>query len=665
MNNDWVQALGWTLIHSWWEGAAIGLVVYGLSRHSLAERRYLAYCLGLTALLLAFFATLAVELKGRTPAPAQTLAQGMGAQKDGPTGLYQVFVEGVAVQKAAFGWSNLVRAAGSIWCCGVMLMSVRAGRAAMNVRALRREARSWDDEAWQDKLRTWLTELGISKPVQLCLTTLNDVPAVIGHLAPMVLLPAALVTRLSPGQIEALILHELMHIRRHDYLVNVLQLACETLLFFHPAAWWFSRGIREEREHCCDAAVARKNRDPISYVKALLALEEWRVNDQAALAVGAADGSLKKRVKVLLARPQRSAAWSGGWAVSLGCAALLTMLVVWNWPRVTAQTQPSKTAFEVRMVVEEEGEELPFGDWKGSGAKLRVAKEAVLDDSHVRAAKAVNDPVSGQAQVMVQLNNEGAARFAAATRKNIGRQLAVVIEHKVSSAPRVADAITGGSLVISGNFTAQEAEELARKLSAKRKAVGDKTGSIKLESYFLRMSDDPATHLKLGTRIDSASEDLSAWSVTRAEARELIGNFKLTGGAQLVAGPAITTVPGRPAWVEVGDVTDGEGFSVNAKRFFAIREAPENLKPTVIGQSIELLPELTRDKLIVAGKFLDRQRVAVKAGPSVIRTVYSAPFYVTLPQTGAFALSQRSKGPESEKPGFLLVVVIPEIDARE
>ena len=81
---------------------------------------------------------------------------------------------------------------------------------------------------------------------------LVDVPSVIGTIRPVVLLPVAALTNLTPDQIEALLAHELAHIRRRDYAMNLAQTVAEALLFFHPAVWWMSARIREEREHCCD-----------------------------------------------------------------------------------------------------------------------------------------------------------------------------------------------------------------------------------------------------------------------------------------------------------------------------------------------------------------------------------------------------------------------------
>src|SRR2546422_656218 len=94
--------------------------------------------------------------------------------------------------------------------------------------------------------------LRIRRPVRVLESAVVQVPAVIGWLRPVILLPASALTGLTPLQLDALVAHELAHVRRYDYLVNLIQSVIETLLFYHPAVWWASQQVREEREHCCD-----------------------------------------------------------------------------------------------------------------------------------------------------------------------------------------------------------------------------------------------------------------------------------------------------------------------------------------------------------------------------------------------------------------------------
>ena len=126
-----------------------------------------------------------------------------------------------------------------------------------------------------------------------------DVPLVVGCLRPIVVLPIAAMSQLNAAQVEAILAHELAHMRRHDYLVNLMQTLAETLLFYHPAVWWLSARIRDEREHCCDDVAVAVCGDPVGYAAALAELEAWR-SGELSLAAAATGGSLLNRVRRIL-----------------------------------------------------------------------------------------------------------------------------------------------------------------------------------------------------------------------------------------------------------------------------------------------------------------------------------------------------------------------------
>jgi beta-lactamase regulating signal transducer with metallopeptidase domain len=142
------------------------------------------------------------------------------------------------------------------------------------------------------------SRMGLDRRVGVLISSLADGPSVIGLLRPVILLPSATILGLTPEQPEAVLAHELAHIRRYDYLVNMRQMLTEALLFYHPAVWWASACIRRERELCCDdeavrCAVTR------SVIRALTALERVRVMTPS-LVLGGTDGPLAYRVKRLM-----------------------------------------------------------------------------------------------------------------------------------------------------------------------------------------------------------------------------------------------------------------------------------------------------------------------------------------------------------------------------
>ena len=152
---------------------------------------------------------------------------------------------------------------------------------------------------WQQALDRLKTRIRVSRPVRLLVSSLVQAPAVVGWLRPIVLVPVGALAGLPAAQIEALLVHELAHIRRHDYLVNVLQSVAEALLFYHPAVWWVSGHIRTEREQCCDDVAVSVSGDALTYVRALAELESSRPTHFRA-AMAATGGSLAQRIARLL-----------------------------------------------------------------------------------------------------------------------------------------------------------------------------------------------------------------------------------------------------------------------------------------------------------------------------------------------------------------------------
>src|SRR6185436_8684766 len=141
--------------------------------------------------------------------------------------------------------------------------------------------------------------------VPILQSSLARVPMVVGYLRPVILVPLSFATSIPIGQLEAILAHELAHVRRHDFLVNLLQTLAETLFFYHPAIWWLSSRIRIEREHCCDDLVVELLDNRLEYGRALVALEEMGARD-GLFALGAADGSLLGRVRRILGADGRS-----------------------------------------------------------------------------------------------------------------------------------------------------------------------------------------------------------------------------------------------------------------------------------------------------------------------------------------------------------------------
>jgi beta-lactamase regulating signal transducer with metallopeptidase domain len=191
-----------------------------------------------------------------------------------------------------------------VWLAGVMLMSARTLGGLILARRLKLRGARPVCEFWREKAARVARKLSVSGPVRVLESSLVCVPTAVGWLRPAVLLPASAFTGLTPRQLEAVLAHELAHIRRHDYLLNVLQTAVETLLFYHPAVWWVSRQIRAEREHACDDMAVLVTGDALTYARALTRIERLRATGPR-LAMAADGGSLRSRVLRLVEGPPR------------------------------------------------------------------------------------------------------------------------------------------------------------------------------------------------------------------------------------------------------------------------------------------------------------------------------------------------------------------------
>jgi GWxTD domain-containing protein len=300
---NWVHtpaaaALGWTLAHSLWEGALVALMLgAALLVLRSSNARYIASCAAMLALLIGFLLTFRIVLA------EQRILGALGQ------------VHAIPIIPAALGDGLIVAAnkrvhaadylpwLAPIWIAGVLFFHLRGLASWIAARRLRHRGVCVAAASWQSRLDHLAMRLRLSRPVTLLESCLAEVPVVIGYVRPVILVPVGLLAGLPAGQIESILLHELAHIRRHDYLVNLMQILVESLLFYHPAVWWISGVMRAERENCCDDLVVATQGDALGYAAALTALERNRGEAREAV-LAVTGGSLVKRVRRLLIQPE-------------------------------------------------------------------------------------------------------------------------------------------------------------------------------------------------------------------------------------------------------------------------------------------------------------------------------------------------------------------------
>ena len=294
-----VNATGWALVHFLWQGCVIAVLFWLICVFSRDENARLRYWSGLGAYLLSLATVIstfkiyyqpAVDFSGKllAPEPVNPFIVMSGATPDLWTAL-QVGIEPSLPFVVA------------LWSMGTLLMASKILVGWSRTRRLVKEGVSPIPLEVQRSLDSLLETLALSQAVRVLRSSLVKVPMVVGLFKPVILLPASVLAGMPQSQLEMVIAHELGHIKRLDYLFNLLQLFVETLLYYHPAIRWMARRIRQERENCCDDLVVRSCGEPVTYAKALANLEVLR-SPAGLTALAASGGDLLGRVRRIVDR---------------------------------------------------------------------------------------------------------------------------------------------------------------------------------------------------------------------------------------------------------------------------------------------------------------------------------------------------------------------------
>src|SRR3989440_197601 len=294
-----LRTLGWTLLHFLWQGAGLAaLFAVGAAVCRSAPARY-GLAVGALVLMMVSPVITFTWLSWQANPVVQTGAEGAstwaGTSTQNATALSGSRAPVVASrteQPMAMLW--LVEA----WFLGVLLLSLRTAGGLFLIERMRRKEIKPVGGKLYERCVALQRRMGLDRVIQYCECHRLDAPAVLGWFCPVVLLPVTALTGLTEAQIEAVIAHELAHIRRLDCFVNLFQIAAETLLFYHPAVWWVSQRIRAEGENCCDDEAISLCGDAVNYARALTLMEEWRT--APALMMAANRSPLAERVIRLL-----------------------------------------------------------------------------------------------------------------------------------------------------------------------------------------------------------------------------------------------------------------------------------------------------------------------------------------------------------------------------
>ena len=319
-----MQTLAWSLLHFLWQGAAIAAVAAAFM--AVLRKPASRYLIGITALALmlgSFVVTFAAISE-----PAATVAEvaAIGVPAAAPTSLNgasqhsvnELMEEQAAISSASdFAW--IARG----WLLGVFVFALRIAFGLAVLEQLRRRNLIALPEALVIRFRILQHRLGIRRVIQYCECHSLNVPAVIGLFHPVVLLPVRALTGLTPEQLEAVIAHELAHVKRFDVAVNFFQVIAETLFFFHPAVWWLNKRIRADREDCCDDVAIAECGSTVGYARALATMETWRDVPDFAMAVTGSPVATRVARLLGISQQQNGARTAGIVTASLALATAL------------------------------------------------------------------------------------------------------------------------------------------------------------------------------------------------------------------------------------------------------------------------------------------------------------------------------------------------------
>jgi beta-lactamase regulating signal transducer with metallopeptidase domain/ankyrin repeat protein len=276
-----------------------------------------------------------------------------------------------------------------LWFGGVLILTLRLTLGWTLMRWLCLSGLPIQDSLCRERFRNLLGRMQVGVPVRLLQSALVEVPTLIGWLRPTILVPASVFIGLTPDQLEAILAHELAHVRRYDYLVNLFQTIIETILFYHPAVWWISRKLREERENCCDDIALEVMQDRLVYVSALAQLEQGRAMP---LALTASGGSLLQRIRRIVgANDRKVSAWPL-WVLIIGILSVVCLT------RTNATETPDTTKPSAQPVIDKSDPSLVnksgnFGSPLNSSVDLILTLVEIDEKACRQNAAAMDDAV--------------------------------------------------------------------------------------------------------------------------------------------------------------------------------------------------------------------------------------------------------------------------------
>ena len=306
ISEELIYALGWTVVHSFWQALLIAMIMALVMLILPVQKAKSRYLMALASLALVLLCSVI----------SFSLLYQNGFEQS-HSGLVVVLADAVELEfYPSSGWAvwsssfldyfneHLPLIVG-VWFLGMSFFALRLMGGFAYVQHLKLQHNAPLSRHWQDRGRRLSYRLGLYKSVELMESALIKVPMAIGYFKPVILFPLGAINQLSPKEVEAILAHELAHIVRDDYLINIIQSIIEVLFYFNPAVWWISANVRRERENCCDDLAIKLSGDSLGYAKALLRLQELQpISPPMAMALIGSKNQLLGRIRRILNQPQ-------------------------------------------------------------------------------------------------------------------------------------------------------------------------------------------------------------------------------------------------------------------------------------------------------------------------------------------------------------------------
>lgn len=305
ISDELIYALGWTMVHSLWQGILIAFLMYAalffLQKKS-AKIRYEVATISLFALFIVSLCTFLLLMDNTTHTPLEVILLNVS----NPSPPLSVSIWESYQSTATHYFNQQLPLLVTLWLLGVAFFVLRLIGGLVFIQKLKHQQNTPLNIHWQQKLQNFLSDLPLLRKVHIRESALINVPMVVGYFKPMILLPVGVINHLSSQEVEAIIAHELAHVFRNDYVINIILSFIEVLFYYHPAVWVIAANIREERENCADDLAIEWCGSSMTYAKALVSLEALNPSVPVfAMPLSRSKNQLMQRVKRILDQPQQ------------------------------------------------------------------------------------------------------------------------------------------------------------------------------------------------------------------------------------------------------------------------------------------------------------------------------------------------------------------------